>query len=57
MLVDFQDQTLCDLIEYGFPYVIGKLLRSSTSPHPVKNQNGAKDFPAHVQTFLMKEAI
>ena len=61
-LTDFKDQTLCDLLEFGFPVGFNgdqSLFENTESSHlwKFKNHKGAQDFPSEINAYLLKESM
>lgn len=53
MLSDYEDKTICEYLEYGFP--IGFTGTVKLNRKPVKNHKGAREFPREVEEYLKKE--
>ena len=56
MLFDYEDAILCEFLEFGFPigYMGNVQQRSPNSFSFVRNHNGAKEYPIHVQVFRQR---
>ena len=59
MLFDYEDEDICDFLEFGFPLgYFGDVQRWSEDSYSlVKNHGDAKNFPAQMQKYLLKEQI
>ena len=57
MLSGYEDEELCDFLEFGFPIgYLGKCQQQNAkSVTFVRNHSGAKDFPSDIQKYLEKE--
>ena len=57
MLFDYEDASLCEFLEFGFP--IGYMgIVQQQSPNSfsfVRNHSGAKEYVIYIQKFLDKE--
>ena len=57
MLHDYEDASICDFLEFGFPLgYFGDVQRGSPDSYTfVRNHGGAKHFPVQIQEYLSKE--